>query len=416
VTPEPRQVRARTLAKATLPAGLAPTLRKRSPSLEITASRLVELYRNAVGEGVAAEPESSDSEADGFRVQAGKTRVDCSWKRRLDKMLASLDRVPDGMEVSFLELESVGRDTLKSYLGQVGLFFDSGGRLEAADEEVDKHVVDWMNAQYLAGVKPAAGSRLLAALMCLVPAFSKSGGRHIPRSLRALKGWKRLYPAKSKRPYGWPVWCALMISFIRKGKTRLAAMVLLMVITYLRPKELLMLTSRNFSRPTSSGVNAWVLVLFPQEGAARSKTNESDDTVPINSVLARWMDPIWEALKNESSLEPLIGMDYPALLKEFKSGSAEIGLEMSPGLGRHSGASIDRALALRSLAEIQKMGRWATFASVRRYEKEGRINDSWASLSPAQQAYCMVCERELQTAMLRNRAPALPAHLQARAK
>ena len=52
------------------------------------------------------------------------------------------------------------------------------------------------------------------------------------------------------------------------------------------------------------------------------------------------------------------------------------------------------------------MDRRATFASVRRYEKEGRINDSWNALSPAQQAYSMVCERELQGAFLHNRVAA----------
>lgn len=40
---------------------------------------------------------------------------------------------------------------------------------------------------------------------------------------------------------------------------------------------------------------------------------------------------------------------------------------------RHGGASRDFALKLRRLEEIQRRGRWKSFASVRRYEKGGRL-------------------------------------------
>jgi len=40
---------------------------------------------------------------------------------------------------------------------------------------------------------------------------------------------------------------------------------------------------------------------------------------------------------------------------------------------RHGAASEDFHRGLRSLAEVQARGRWRTSASVRRYEKAGRL-------------------------------------------
>ena len=75
-------------------------------------------------------------------------------------------------------------------------------------------------------------------------------------------------------------------------------------------------------------------------------------------------------------------------------------LEMVPYLMRHSGASIDRATDVRDQVETTKRGRWAAARSVRRYEKRGRLNETWRTLSTAQQAYCEACARNLERIVL----------------
>lgn len=120
----------------------------------------------------------------------------------------------------------------------------------------------------------------------------------------------------------------------------------------------------------------------------------------------------WKLFSKEPEDTKLAGMDYPQLLSEFKSAAKELRIkDFNPGLGWHSGASINRASKKRGITAIQKRGRWASFSSVRRYEKEGRLNDSWASLTPQQQGYCTAGELQIKEALLHGKVPAQPVNL-----
>ena len=68
--------------------------------------------------------------------------------------------------------------------------------------------------------------------------------------------------------------------------------------------------------------------------------------------------------------------------------------------GRHSGASLDASRRLRSIEEIQKRGRWKTARSVSRYERGGRLQDTWRSLTAAQKTHFEACERVLESVVL----------------
>ena len=74
-------------------------------------------------------------------------------------------------------------------------------------------------------------------------------------------------------------------------------------------------------------------------------------------------------------------------MKKFmEKGFNKLGLESlgsaHPYRLRHGGASRDYQHKMRSLTEIQKRGRWKSAASVRRYEKGGRLNQLLRSLAP----------------------------------
>ena len=59
-------------------------------------------------------------------------------------------------------------------------------------------------------------------------------------------------------------------------------------------------------------------------------------------------------------------------------------LRLCPHALRHGGASSDFALKHLTLSEVQRRGRWKCVASVRRYEKAGRLTRQLAKLSSAQ--------------------------------
>ena len=61
-------------------------------------------------------------------------------------------------------------------------------------------------------------------------------------------------------------------------------------------------------------------------------------------------------------------------------------LRFTPHCARHGAASSDFALGLRSLEEMQRKGRWLASASVRRYEKAGRLNRQVCLMTGAQLA------------------------------
>jgi hypothetical protein len=53
----------------------------------------------------------------------------------------------------------------------------------------------------------------------------------------------------------------------------------------------------------------------------------------------------------------------------------------TPHCLRHGGPSTDFALGYRSLASIQRRGRWHAASSVKRYEKAGRLSKQVAHLT-----------------------------------
>ena len=127
--------------------------------------------------------------------------------------------------------------------------------------------------------------------------------------------------------------------------------------------------------------------------------------MPLDSKRLDFLDPVLRMLSKKPGDESLFGYDYPSFTKVFQTAARRIGLKLVPYLCRHSGASIDRSKKLRSQEEVQKRGRWSQLASVRRYEKHGRLNETWKSLSDAQRLYFETCADELENALLHGRLP-----------
>ena len=70
-------------------------------------------------------------------------------------------------------------------------------------------------------------------------------------------------------------------------------------------------------------------------------------------------------------------------------------------MARHSGPSIDAALATRTRKEIKDRGRWQSDRSVLRYEQRTRLHKSCHRLPAAYQAYALKCENVLHKVISR---------------
>ena len=181
----------------------------------------------------------------------------------------------------------------------------------------------------------------------------------------------------------------MVAELVRQGQVKMAIAVLIAMDCYLRPSELLSITSGSLVPPSPESGNSWALLLHPSSKGALSKVGESDETLLLNSRRLTFLRPALEILGRSGSTEKsLWSFDYSSLYKALASIGRELGIALVPYIMRHSGVTIDRATGERSQEEAQKRGRWKQASSMRRYEKAGRLGDSWRLLRPEVQQHC----------------------------
>ena len=246
---------------------------------------------------------------------------------------------------------------------------------------------------------------MIAALVSLRPELSLSGSLY--RSLRVLKGWRKLTPTMSKTPFPLAAWAALCLQLVRKGYKRLAIMIFVSVAAYLRIVEMLSVTFGAFQPPSHQGVKTWSLHLFPQVEDRTSKTGQTDESVALDASYVKQLAPIFAEFKKMPAAEKVVNMNYPEYLALFRETAAELGLKgMLPSMPRHSGASIDRANNERSPDEVRKHGRWMVVRSVARYEKKNRLNKVWHSFSAEQRNHFEEALRSIGRGLMYGQVPA----------
>ena len=256
-------------------------------------------------------------------------------------------------------------------------------------EGIDLAMGTFFNELFLQGKNPWRGELLLAGMMHAMPEFSKAGQLSLPRTLRCLKGWRRLCPSRTKVPWGWDLWCAVAAELCRLGYLRVAIAVLVGVGCYLRPSELLALTPASFVPPSPESSGAWAVLLHPSSRFAKSKVGESDETILLNSERLSFLRPAFTLLARSGRDDiRLWSCDYPSFFRLLTTVGRSLGVPLVPYTMRHSGVTIDRAERQRTQEEAQMRGRWKQQSSMRRYEKSGRLADSWRQLQPAVQVHC----------------------------
>ncbi|CAK0833963.1 unnamed protein product [Prorocentrum cordatum] len=369
----------------------------------------------AAEDAASASGESSDVE-EPKAVSACVRRLESRGKARVRKAMGELDGEQGAaggskLAISYLERRSVRKATVETYRQCVLVFCvwaHCSIECLPLPGELDAPLVECMNLEPLKGVKSWRGEKLLAGIVFFHPDHGRLGGLYLPRSLRCLKGWKKLPSSRSRKPLVFAIWAALAVELCRLGAPLLGALVLVMVECYLRSGEMLGLTSGSFLAPSEHAAQNWAVWLFPESGAARSKVGSADDAIPCDSGRCPWTSHIFRALKDRRSSQPLLGLSYPQFLGLFRKAALNIGVNAVPYQGRHSGASLDRATNRLSQEEVQKRGRWAAMTSVKRYEKSGRLNESRECLSDETKAHCVTASRQLEDVLLLGRAAAIP--------
>ena len=363
--------------------------------------------------GSCDSSEVSDTSAGTTQPKAKSRTLRRRAAQRIRRMLECQRTVSLSDFMSFLEKSAVTPKTGKKYAEAIStwlVFLEKEGLPCMNPPEVDVALVKCFNHLFFAGVNPWRGETLLAAVLHQRPELGKLGGNSLPRTLRSLRGWRRLCPSRTRIPFGWDVWAGVAAEMVRRGLVRMAIAILIGVDAYLRPSELLSLRTSSLVPPSPESGDSWSLLLHPSSRGARSKVGESDETVLLNSRRLTFLQPALRLLAEEGQDQPLWHFDYPTLYRTLAEIGRKMNLIIVPYLMRHSGVSIDRAEQVRSTEECQKRGRWKHPSSMRRYEKTGRLGDSWRLLHSSLQTHCRQMTSRLPELVVGGgRPPQLPA-------
>ena len=142
------------------------------------------------------------------------------------------------------------------------------------------------------------------------------------------------------------------------------------------------------------------LVPGARDGAQqdRRERRHCDDQWPQGSLDEPYFGQGFARTAAKTSCSPYT---YARFYKMFVETALAANCPAVPYQGRHSGISIDRASGERTQEEAQKRGRWRAQASVRRYEKAGRLNDAWQRLPQQVKDAAIIAEAVLPNKLQR---------------
>ena len=320
-----------------------------------------------------------------------------------------------GSRSSLLQTASVSPATEAEYakITRQVLEFSEGYGDEVWENplELDNMLVDLFDDSYLEGVNSSFASKVFAALGYYNPTLKKDAGIVLPAARQAAKGWKRLSPPTSRMPVPWELVCALANALMADGCRDAALLMLLSFVCYLRPSEAAKLQVRDLIPPVKGSQHvSWSLLLHPFERGACSKTQEFDESLLIDAQMVTSLgSAIKRHVAHKSSTEKLFSTKQKEMPRLLNWAARRLRvperMKLCMYMMRHGGASHDFGSKQRTLQEVKRRGRWIAEASVRRYEKGGRLASQLHGLGTSLRAHALNCARSMDAVVAGRRSP-----------
>lgn len=317
---------------------------------------------------------------------------------------------------SFLETRTLTLPRLKSYQKAweefVGWCYEQEMMMDHLPD-LDLALTNRLNELFFEGADVATAATLQAAVKYFrddVPKLTL-----LPRSQEAMKGFRKLEPAQGRVPMPWPMVCFVVRQLWEEFKEA-ALWILLIWGTCSRPGELFKLRKKHLVAP-SKMCRHWVVILSPgvdcpgagvgqkrkmengesAQPVVPSKVGELDEAILLDQPYLQGLGKLMaEHVKFKQPQDKIFTMDPKRATSAFTQaivdeGYQNVGINCTYQL-RHGSASTDVLDGLRSLAEVQKRGRWQAQKSVRRYSNGGRVSQVFAELSDQQKANALAAE------------------------
>lgn len=193
--------------------------------------------------------------------------------------------------------------TLNRYRDAVEDFFAWARESNLAvdsDAAADLPIARFFDALASDAVQPSTGRCVLWGYLLLVPSAKRADPDRLLLSRKALIGWSRLMPGRSRHPVPLVIffliaqWCGL------QGRLDAAVAIIVMVDSYARPSEIVNLKLSSVVRPSKSH-RLWGLVIGNADLSERTKTGETDDTIILGTRSRTWIVQVfggWVALRD----------------------------------------------------------------------------------------------------------------------
>ena len=297
--------------------------------------------------------------------------------RHRDRSYGHLKSSEEIVSLSFLEHNAVKKETAQSYsarLEEFKIWLHSNGIRPLSVSHLDVVIVEYFEDLFFQGFNHDEGEKLLASIGHFSPQLGRRT-RVLSRSLRALRGWTRLMPGRSRAPAPYPLLMLLVIAALHLKMGDLAAAMIIQFHAYLRPGELLKLRPWQISKAVVNGVSSYALILSDEKLTGLTKTGEKNDSVVLDWAYD-WMGPILDRLRRrppDSIVWTFTSVEYGKMISTCAELAGMLHLGVHPYGLRHGGASWDAFKHRRSLEAIKSRGRWQADSSVRRYQKDGRV-------------------------------------------
>ncbi|CAK0852634.1 unnamed protein product, partial [Prorocentrum cordatum] len=252
-----------------------------------------------------------------------------------------------------------------------------------------EHLSDFLSVLFDRGGGPHAGELVMSAQLWALPPLGLTVRSTFPLTHQAAAGWARLRPPQSRPPIPWLVAAGIAGSLFAPSKLLMGPLIALLFVTHCRPGEGLALLGRQVIRPIAGmpwALGQVIIVLHPEDLGTPSKTNAGDSYVALDLPEHQWVGRALRKLRERRApLQRLLPIAYCELLAEMKRAAVTVACEVlrpTPHGLRHGGASLDKALGLRSSGDIQLRGKWRPPLSVQRYEEHARISKQLERLDP----------------------------------
>ena len=188
-------------------------------------------------------------------------------------------------------------------------------------------------------------------------------------------------------PMPMAVWTAISAELARTGDLRLLVAVLVSVLAYLRPCDMLKLR-RDRLLPPDEDVKYWRLELSRDRRRCRGKQHESGGSICMEDSRFLFLNCFFRILKSDCAHEKVFPVTYSHYLRRFTEADCAAGAwSATPYAARASGACCDLALTRRELPTVLKRGRWTSKKRLGRFDAHRRLRLEWVAFSDTQRAH-----------------------------